>query len=253
MYSEYISYIKNINAENINETRFKQNSNYVPILEHTSFLQGMKYSHLIENEFTDISFENIKAFIDINDKIGNPEKQSYIVKNQNIQCSPSSLRYIYHALTILNHYKNKNNTSIVEVGCGYGGLFLAIDFFSKILDITILNYYMVDLKEVGSLISIYLHCHKDIITTNYSIHDADLFGNTILESNLFFISNYCFSEIAESYQKNYTLNLMNKVTSGFVIWQAGFYSLDNIRKYIKQDVSIIEEKPQTGNNYFVYF
>ena len=253
MYSKYITFLQSINAKNLSTINFKRNPAFTEILEHVSFDLGTKYIYFIENEFNNISIENIKNFIQLNDKIGNPVKYSYLIKNEIIESSPSSLRYIYNALVILQHYTTKNTRSVVEVGCGYGGLFLAIDFFSKLLNIPIDNYYIIDLPEVGNLIAIYLDYHKDVIGINYSIHDASLYGSTVENNELFFISNYCFTEIDENHRLGYVSQLLSKVSCGFIIWQTGLISIDTISSYIKQKYDILEEKPQTSGNYKNYF
>ena len=132
-------------------------------------------------------------------------------------------------------------------------MFLAIDFFSKLLNIPIDNYYIIDLPEVGNLIAIYLDYHKDVIGINYSIHDASLYGSTVENNELFFISNYCFTEIDENHRLGYVSQLLSKVSCGFIIWQTGLISIDTISSYIKQKYDILEEKPQTSGNYKNYF
>jgi len=128
-YIDYVQFIKSINNENIDSSNFKRHGAYTTILEHVSYDLGKKYANLIETEFTDISIENIHNYITLNDSIGNPVKYDFQIKNTNIHASPSSFRYIYHALLILKHFQTKKNKSIVEVGSRYGCLFLAIDFF----------------------------------------------------------------------------------------------------------------------------
>jgi hypothetical protein len=256
IYIDYVKFIQTITHENINNSNFKQKSEYTTILEHVSYDLGQKYANLIETEFIDISIENINNYVRLNDYIGNPVKYDFKIKNEIIHASPSSLRYIYHSLIILKHFEYKGNNSIVEVGGGYGGLFLAIDFFSQILNIHINNYYIIDLIDIGNLIKIYLSKHNNIIKTNYSIENADLYGDTIKDDKLFFISNYCFTEINEIHRIGYCNNLLNKVTSGFITWQTGLVSIDKIKFYIKYDCHVKEESPQTSSefkNYYVKF
>jgi len=253
----YTDYIKSVQIIGDNLKNFKSNSEYNSILEHVSYSLGVEYLSLIENEFN-ISSKNIKEFIKINDKIGNPKKLAFTLTNNDfIICSPSSLRYIYHALIILNYFKTKNNISIVELGCGYGGLFLAICYFSKLLNIEIQNYYLIDLPDIGILINNYLTENKPYININYHIHDASNYGKDIYDNNLFFISNYCFTEIEEKNRQEYILQLFPKISSGFIIWQTIFgLPIENVNIIQKKIININEEKPQTANNeyknYFVY-
>jgi hypothetical protein len=263
MYSSYLNYVSNITENTILTSNFKSNPSYMEVLEHVSKDQGEKYILLI-NEimklFPEITVKNIKAFIEINDRYGYPEKHSFFLSDSTIvNCSPTSLRYIYQSLLILNYYKLRNNTTnIVEVGCGYGGLFLSICYFAKLLNIKIDHYYFIDLPEICGLINNYISLHSDIINISYSTHSAFNYGSEIDNHNLFLISNYCFTEISKEHRDKYIDKLFPKVTNGFIIWQT-ITGLPIIQTYMlnKKIYEIAEERPQTANNtyknYFVYF
>jgi hypothetical protein len=264
MYQNYLNYIRNINFNNIKTINFKSNKEYTGILEHVSYEHGLKYLNLIETEYSNIDYKNIIEFIKINDYYGNPTKYNYNFNNNILFCSPSSLRYIYHSLVILQHYKNTECKNIVEVGCGYGGLCLAINYFSKLLNIDIVNYNIIDLPEVCNLINCYLYINKDNIKTKVSIYSSNSFGAEISDKNLFFISNYCYTEINESLNSSYSKILLPKTTNGFIIWQNGgnngAYPINKVKEITcKNPINIIDEKPQTDagygifKNYFVYF
>jgi hypothetical protein len=264
MYNSYLNYIRNITQNTISTSNFKSNKDYNGILEHVSKEQGEKYIKLI-NEivtslFPEITIENIKNFLIINDKYGYPHKETFTFSDKSIiMCSPTSLRYIYHSLLILNYYKLRNDsTNIVEVGCGYGGLFLGICYFSKILAIRIDHYYFIDLPEICILINNYISLHKDIVNISYSTHSAFNYGSEIDNTKLFLISNYCFTEIQKEYRDKYITFLFPKVVNGFIIWQTVF-NLPITQTHImnKKIYKITEEQPQTASvenkNYFVCF
>ena len=258
MYNEYKNYVKDVIN---NLTDFKNNIKYNDILEHVSEEQGSEYVNYIEiflkETFTQISFDNINDYLLLNDKYGNPKKYSYTIFDNTILCSPSSLRYIYHSLIILKYIKYTNSKKIVEVGCGYGGLFLAINHFSKILDILIDKYYLIDLPIICHVIKSYLEQYSDI-NISYILKSAYSYGEDIDDNELFFISNYCFTEINKQHRDSYILKLFPKLNNGFIIWQTVFglpiQNINIIGKHIKK---VVEETPQTASvtnkNYFVYF
>ena len=256
MYQSYIDCAK-ITVKDILNYPFKSNNDYNTILEHVSPQLGSEYLSLIRTEFPNIKLQNIFEFVEINDKIGNPIKINYFIENQILSCSPSNLRYIYHSLLILSEFKTKNNNGMTEVGCGYGGLFLAICFFSKILDIKIDIYYLIDLPEVCDLIKEYLNVNKDYINIKYEIKHSTNYGKDVENNNLFFISNYCFTEIDQEYRNNYIENLIPKVTNGFIVWQTIAGPTLSDAKNIFKNIHVLEEKPQTATlikkNYFIYF
>jgi len=262
MYNDYILFLKNITPDNVREFNFKSNNKYNTILEHVSYDQGKQYLTLIENEFSEITFELLEKYVKLNDTYGNPNCENFTSKNgQILVSSATSLRYIYHALLILNYLKEVNLKSIVEVGCGYGGLYLAICYFSDILNIEINNYHFIDFPEVNKLIDNYIKINETSLNKkiNYYLHNCFEYGDSIKEDNeLFLISNYCFTEISQEHRTNYINKLFNKVKNGFIIWQTCFgleiSYVESINKDIKQ---ITKENPQTASeykpNYFVYF
>jgi len=256
MYSEYVNSVINILQKD--ELNFKNNSSYNCILEHVSYGLGQKYFDIIITVLTEmktVTFEDVIQFLLKNDKFGNPKKYTYKYNNKLFTCSPTSLRYVLHALLILNY--DSKNKSIVEVGCGYGGLFLAINHFSKLLNIEINHYYFIDLPEIGSLIKKYIDLQSDI-HINYSLHSSNDYGSDINESDLFFISNYCFTEIDEIHRNNYIQQLFPKVRNGFIVWQTIFNVPIQSVSMLNQKETIKEEYPQTSpdekyKNYYVYF
>ena len=245
LYLAYKTYIATI--DDIHTSRFRRHLAYVDMLEHVSVHLGTAYAALIKQEFPHV---DVTGYVALNDAVGDPQK----ARIGGMECAPTSLRYAYQALKILTHFRSG---SIVEVGCGYGGLFLAIDYFAKLMGKTIDKYNIVDLPEAGRLIGKYLGCHK--ISVPYVIHDAGLYGSTVEDAaDLFLISNYCFTEIHESHRVQYAAKLLSRVNHGFITWQTNSVPLDRTSVYLPRgvDCRIQEENPQTsGNkkNYYVTF
>lgn len=263
MYNEYVTYLRDINAENILTRNFKSNSAYNSILEHVSPQLGHQYLGLIEAEYPHIASSAIKEYAELNDKYGAPNKHVFTCRDGvRIYCSPTSLRYVYHALLILRHFKEVGGKSFVEVGCGYGGLFLAICFFSPLVEAEVENYHLVDFPEVGNLIRHYIQANSAnfSVKPTWFLHDCHSHGATVpSENGLFLISNYCFTEIDEPDRIKYIENLFGKVANGFIIWQTVFgcdiQRVDSIKKTIR---FVGKETPQTcphahAPNYFVFF
>lgn len=264
MYNNYRKFLKNNNIEEVSKIPFKSNKNYCGILEHVSYNLGKKYLALILNEFPTLNVSKISNFCELNDKYGDPIKESFKINNDLLVCSPTSLRYIYHSLIILKYYSSTNCKNIVEVGCGYGGLCLAINYFIDEFDIKIDNYHIIDLPEPCVLIKNYIELHKSNIKFNIDYHINDSYGHDINNEYLFFISNYCYTEISKQDHGKYTEVLLPKVNRGFLTWQnggnKGAYPIKNCGDIIgKPILKIEEEKPQTDaghgiyKNYFVYF
>ena len=250
MYNNYVNAVKkNLNLEPKN-LFFKSSTDYRGVLEHVSFDFGKKYLELLEEEFTIIYYVNKSYLIELsktNDKYGKPVKNKF---ERFCECSPTNLRYIYHAFTILNYIKNelnKDEYDFVEIGGGYGGLCFFIYNLAKLFDVNIKSYTIFDIEDVQKLQKKYLKLH------NIDINTCILDTNFKLNDNSFLISNYAFSEISKGLQLKYRKQVINKsIEHGFIAWNfIPVYDFIN-----NKEITIKEEKPLTGPpkyNRFVYF
>ena len=243
MYDDYCNLI-NILISNKDLTFFKSHPHYTGILEHVDQTQGKDYLNLIRNEIK-LTDDDIENFTNLNDKIGSPKKFGY----DNILCSPTSLRYICHANLILKNMVklNLDNVDIVEVGCGYGGLCLALSIYANKYSIKINNYHLIDLEPANNLQKLYLQNFNLEFNTVY--HNSNTFGSDIQSNNLYLISNYCYSEIDMSLRNKYSNILFPKVSHGFIAWN----DLKYIEK-IRENQIVEEERPctQVGNKYIIF-
>lgn len=237
-FSKYVETLSNIND-------FKSHPDFTNVLEHVSFNQGIQYLDLIKNK-TPLSQDDIIAYCKINDKIGGGEKYNYDF----ITTSPTNFRYLFQAHLIITHLFTLNLTdvNIVEVGCGYGGLCLAINHLSNTynIKIKIKSYNLIDLPSLSKLQQLYLKEHQLNFTTNF--HSAFNYGADIEQNELFLISNYCFSEISSENQQKYINTLFPKVSHGFMAWN--YIPVYNFGfDYVEET-----EYPLTGTfNKYVYF
>lgn len=235
MYSQYENFLKTMDSL----ANFKQNSNYTYVLEHVSKPQGEEYYNLLKDIYSD---DVIQVFCNVNDSIGNPVR--HLINR--IVTSPTSLRYLYHAHLILKHFGNQPEVNIVEVGGGYGGLCLAIDYLSKYMNKNIHSYHIIDLDPAINLQKIYLK--KYTLSFEVTFSSASDYGKELKRDDYCLISNYCFSEIEKHHQENYITCLFPKVSCGFLIW-------NHIPLYdFGKKVNVENEIPLTGpGNLFVFF
>jgi hypothetical protein len=237
---------KTLNSGDI--TNFKSSSHYNVVLEHTSYEIGMKYLDFIREHYN-LSDNEILTFCNINDRVGNPRLESI----NGLLVSPSSLRYIFHALKILDHCRSLglNAVRFVEIGAGYGGLILALNHFASKYNIKIIEYHCVDLEWPLKLQQKYISYHS--LDFNVIPHINYNFGSDIDGDNHFLISNYCFSEINRGYQNEYIQNLFPKINHGFLVWN--HIPIYDIGKNIKIELEYPLTCPETHEhkNYYVYF
>lgn len=261
-YQEHHRYLYELQDQPPTEWQFKQHPNYCQILEHIHKDHGNSYLTHIETQFPQITFEQIRDYVNTNDKYGGAVKHIYTTQSLRLlYCSPSSLRYIFQALLVLDAYNATDCTHMVEVGAGYGGLCLAIQMFAPSMlteTKTLKQYYMMDLPASCVLIREYLALHSERLPILYMAHARDRDFNTY-QHKTFFISHFCFSELSESEQQRYRDEILSSCTHGMLTWQTCFG--DDISRADlllgKTVTKCLEECPQTGpehaKNYYIYF
>lgn len=198
------------------------------MLEHVSVLFATTYIHLCIEE-QKISIEKIRLYAFLCDCIGNPMQHNF--KEYNLVCSPTCIRYLYHASLILNSY---NNLPIVEIGGGYGGLALAIDFLAKDRQIQIPKYTIIDLPSIQKLQQYYLQEYTLGFPVMYEFQQEEHF----------FISNYALAEMEEVNRKKYIQDIiLPYAKKGFMAWNSSEDTswLDHEYNFTKK-----QEFPKTG-------
>lgn len=223
------------------------------MLEHVSPEFGKVYKELLLKKLNRMDINNICL---LNDCIG------YRMINSP---TPSSLRYLYHALCIYEHIRSKNLSSItlLEIGSGYSGLVVIIDqlfkLFSEknsecvkdILSVKINKYMIIDLPEVQVLQKWYLSQFNISFPVEWK--ESCNFGKDIempmnidgIEKNdgIFLISNYALGEFTNDIKDAYLDNILPKICGGFLLWNS-VSSTDRLPSYRKEE----PEYPQTGIN-----
>jgi len=247
LYTRFTSYVRQALGTPAMDS-FKSHPDVTDMLEHVNPSLGEEYmTHL---QSTRLSMDLIRAYCQKNDRIGGGQKHpySFLTNSPKGLTSPSNLRYLFQAHLICSHLcrLQKDIVEIVEVGCGYGGLFLAMEMVAPVYSIHISRYHLIDLPESSALQQWYVSAHNCNTPTQF--HPASTYGDAIDSTDLFLISNYCFSEIAEEHQQRYRHQLFPRVSHGFMAW-------NNIPTYdfgfpMKEEM----EYPLTGSmNRYVYF
>ncbi len=246
MSSLYDLYVKAVEKQLEHEDlTFKSDPNYQYMLEHSSYGEiGLRFMRAIKDEFK-LTPAEIMRFTTLNDSIGKPELVNYSVIPP---CSPTSLRYVYHAHLFLKHLQSLGitNPSIVEIGGGYGGLCMAIHTYAEKFGVTPRQYSIIDLESPGKLQRRVLDIYG--YSSSVKCLNAEKFGVEI-DQNSVLISTYAFSEIPTEFQKQYIETLFPKIIHGFIVW-------NNIPVYDmgKTLHTVEDERPLTGPvNKFVYF
>lgn len=245
IYVKYVNYVNMLNSTGDLST-FKSVPDYTYMLEHVDYKLGLTY--LIKLLELGVSTKDIEEFSKINDSIGSPIKYKY--QPLSIPISPSNLRYVYQAHLILSHFRTHGtHINIVEIGGGYGGLYLAINHFYKRFGMTIDSYSIIDLPEIIKFQQLYLSKFNAITTIPTQLYSAYEFGANLPKSpNLCLVSSYSFSEISIDYQKKYIENIFPYLEKGFIAWNN--IPLYDINGMESKSIRYLDES--VPNTYYVY-
>lgn len=228
---------------------FKNIPEYTNILEHANQQQGAEYLNIIFNnkEYEKFDWNLLLE----NDLIGNPITynyknifEEYNTKLNNYNISPTTLRYISFGINIMKYIMNyEKNIDIVEVGGGYGGQCKILFDLSKIYDINIKSYTIIDLPDVSDLQKKYLEKLGYINKINYQKSD-----NVVIKNYDLFISNYALSEFTDDVRDYYIENVLKFSKYYYMIWNT-----EKIQDYLINS-EILEEIPKTGlyNRILIY-
>lgn len=182
---------------------FRRTGNFCGIVELANQALGQVfYNHILSLPG---NIPDIDAFSRL-DEIGNPYRYMY---KPNTYYSPTLLRYIAIGDHISRLFQLPDNSSIVEIGAGFGGQCYVL---SKML--TFGKYYIYDLPETCALINKVL---KLLEVKDYCCID-DLSLPLPVDSIDLVISNYAFSECDVALQMDYIDKVISKAQRGYVIY-----------------------------------
>lgn len=231
--TDYPNFCKSASKDDQVFRNFRNQKEYMAILEHVTFEQGLDYI----NEIKKLNITNIN-FFDVETPIGGPLAFNYEGYGQ---VSPTTLRYLKVYLEISKIFNNKTINSFCEIGAGYGGQARIFSLYSDIR-----NYVIYDLPEVKLLIE------KFLLLTLKS-HNIEVRSYKELQNEKFdlVISNYAFSELKKNLQDRYLKNVIERASCGYMTYNdiypyRGYgYTVEEIAMRIPGS-EIIEEKPLTS-------
>ena len=181
---------------------FRCNKDYTNILEHVSESLGQAYLELIckDNQIS----KAIPEF-KLNDLYGNPQMFDF---NSFGIVSPTTLRYIKVLTDLKAHFQSLDGMKICEIGVGYGGQCRIVNAFYQPM-----VYCLVDLKPALNLAKRFLSNFK--IEAELSFKAMKELDNTAYD---LVISNYAFSELTRSLQKEYLSKVILKSSRGYITY-----------------------------------
>lgn len=233
---------------------FKSDPYYRQILEHVNRDQGEQYIDCIRRDFP-VEWEKFKGiFLGViadNDNLGAPEKFRF--EELGIECSPTSLRYLQHALLTWQQIILSGITyvHVIEIGGGYGGLALFMSRLAAIYKCILRSYTIVDIPEAGEMQAAYTHALAVPVRIVDGEDDTAIARmiEATARNDRFLVSAYGYSEFSEPIRDHYKDAIVAHCPHGLLVWNSfPFKDFTPVR------VTVQDERPLTGmHNLLVTF
>lgn len=229
------------------EWTFKSDPAYRAILEHVSPEQGEQYLDLVEQEFPKEWHYFRGLYIHTareNDALGQPVRAMF--GRLGIECSPTNLRYLWHALLFWQHIQalGIKTVDVVEIGGGYGGLALWIRRLASSQQAILRSYSIVDVPEAGAIQSVF--CREVAIpvkvvdgTDEKAVFDQ---MNAYDDASCpYLISMYAFSEFSPEVRSFYEDEVLDDCEHGTLLW-----NMIPLYQFVAAPLTCEAERPLTG-------
>lgn len=237
----------------------KKNSAITNIFEHLSEELGKEMATHVEDNYPHSINQDFINRFKINDNLGNAFKVE-LSKNFK-EVSPSTMRYLKTYLEIKKYcLDSMEDSKIVEIGSGYGGLCTVISQYENYQ-----NYTLIDLPELLELSEAYLRetsCKADKIKYKTSTRALLEIPDSCQSDIDLVIACYSISVIDKDMQSLYIKNILRHSKHGYIIYNdiGKTFNLENMdsNEFIKElskyfEVKTMPETLATGNNIIIYW
>lgn len=240
------------------EWTFKRDPAYRQILEHVTQLQAVQFLDLAQREFPDewgAVADLLPHLVDENDQYGRPIPE--LIPAFGI-CSPSNMRYLFHALLTLRAIDalEQGQIHIVELGGGYGGLALYVQRLQYLFKTRVTTYTIVDVPEACALQAAIAE-QLGLSLRVFSGLGAEEMAKALLPDDgrqRFFVSAYGFAEFRAQFQEWYAERLIRHCQHGLLVWNYDPYWDNPVYQFVNVPLTVVPERPLTGpGNAFVSF
>jgi hypothetical protein len=213
------------------EWTFKSNPVYQQILEHVSYEQGLAYLVLAsQHPRWGLRLRTLVAETALeNDRLGQPVRADF--PSLGIYCSPTNLRYLWHALCIWDHVEELelHQPDFLEIGGGYGGLAL---WMHRLAPKAIGSYRIADLLEASAIQKAYAAELGVPLRT---------MGFPWARDGTFLISAYAFSEFSPEARTWHQKAVVKYCDHGWLAW-----NMIPVYPFTDKPLTIEDEQPLTG-------
>ena len=178
------------------------------VVETVGPVDGRHYANYIKHIAPEYLTDHRVAAIDA---WGNPIRWTGILLGTPKAFSPTTLRYLAHALWLKKEGFVKEGGTVVEIGVGFGGLAAMNALVSNAKTL------MVDLEPVAKTAMRQMH---DLSLS----HHGELHDGNIHDSDFCVISNYAFTELSRELQDAYVDMIICHADRGVILSNAAVFA-----------------------------
>ena len=178
------------------------------VVETVGPVDGRHYANYIKHIAPEYLTDHRVAAIDA---WGDPIRWPGILLGTPQAFSPTTLRYLAHALWLKKEGFVKEGGKVAEIGVGFGGLAAMNALVSNATTI------MVDLEPVAKAAMRQMH---DLGLS----HHGELHDGNIHDSDFCVISNYAFTELSRELQDAYVDKIIRHADRGVILSNAGVFA-----------------------------
>lgn len=209
----HLKYNNEITKDTISD--FKNNKNIQAILSNESSsisLNTLKYIVKNHNKILETYYTEIKKY---NIGVNNSELSTH----NNYTLWNKSIENMFWSINLLEYIKKigKKEIRIVEVGCGFGDVYIFTNMFSELYNIKI-KYTIIDLKDWIKKVKQYLSVNNIDISNITFINYEDLCNSKKTEKYDVFFSKSAYSELNGYIRQFYIDNVVSKCNYIYIVW-----------------------------------
>ena len=188
--------------------KFRRTNAVRQVVETLGPVDGRHFAKWIRNKAPNYLFDQRVAAIDT---WGGPIRWPAACLGTPRSFSPTTLRYLAHALWLNNKGFVKEGGTVIELGVGYGGLAAMNAIVSNA------TTFMIDLPPVTQAA---IRQMNELGLGNFASTDHSI----VKKSDVCFISNYAFTELSRDLQDHYVDQYVRHANRGVILSNADVFA-----------------------------
>ena len=211
--------------ETWNSANFRRTLAVRQVVETLGPVDGRHYAKWIRDNAPECLSDKRVAAIDA---WGDPIRWPGTLLGTPHATSPTTLRFLAHALWLRNEGFVKDGGTVVEIGVGFGGLAAMNAIVSNARTI------MIDLPSVAQAAMLQM---RELGLANF----ASINPNEAINRDVCFISNYAFTELSPDFQDSYAQKFIRHARRGVILSNAAVFAGHMRSRNNRQIIELLDD------------